>query len=227
MGQIENLYEQYEELGYFVTDVMWDNVTLSQLKDEVELLMKEHDGNQNPILFMDNLEYENALFSSFIRSKPYRLICNALLGENISALHNSAVIKFNSKNSYFNWHQNECFNYYSNIRIEKHLTCFTPLVDITKGNGCLSIIPQTHKLGYIQHQLVSRELSNYRLDNVDESNAIPIEMQAGQILVIHPLTFHSSYPNNSPAPRITYIPIFHKTQDIIHNGKKLSPPIIF
>jgi ectoine hydroxylase-related dioxygenase (phytanoyl-CoA dioxygenase family) len=74
-------------------------------------------------------------------------------------------------------------------------------------NGCLRVIPGTHK-AHVEHVNLGNDSSAFEQgiasELVDESKAIDLEMSPGQISFFNEATFHGSNPNNSSIPRVAF-----------------------
>ncbi|ANE48515.1 phytanoyl-CoA dioxygenase [Paenibacillus swuensis] len=72
---------------------------------------------------------------------------------------------------------------------------------VDEENGCLWVIPGTHKLGLLPHGAVKNldehESWTKETEGVDVSNQIPVVMEKGDILFFHELVIHSSNKNRS------------------------------
>jgi phytanoyl-CoA hydroxylase len=80
------------------------------------------------------------------------------------------------------------------------------LEDATKENGCLWVLPKSHKDGLKREFL--REGDSVRYDReapeYDMSAFIPVEMKAGSLILLHGDLVHQSYENASPKARPAY-----------------------
>jgi hypothetical protein len=70
------------------------------------------------------------------------------------------------------------------------LTVWMPLQDTDQSLGCLEIVPQSHKLGYLAHKL---DDVPYLEDNGHKF--VPIEMKLGDVLVFNWFCIHRSGTN--------------------------------
>ena len=79
---------------------------------------------------------------------------------------------------------------------------WAPFVRATQENGCMEFIPGTHKLGVVRHE--DRE---YYLEIAEEelvsrrSQAVPIEMDPGDVVLFNNLLFHRGRPNHAQTIR--------------------------
>ncbi len=75
---------------------------------------------------------------------------------------------------------------------------WTPLVPATVETGCMEFVPGTHKLGVVPHvkkryylEIAEEHLKPY------EGDAIPIELDPGDVVLFHNLLYHRGLPNRS------------------------------
>ena len=108
----------------------------------------------------------------------------------------------------FPWHQDS--HYYNEpARGQRvgyteaaHLvTVWVPLVDATVANGCVWVLPGSHRWGLID--AARGEDMNVRTTEEVERRGTPtpVEMQAGDVLFLTNLTFHASKMNRTGASR--------------------------
>ena len=77
--------------------------------------------------------------------------------------------------------------------LEKMVTIRIHLDDATVSNGCLKIIPSSHKLGIFTVEQVQ--------DNVRQGQAVYCEVSAGGAVIMRPHILHSSEKSIAPIPR--------------------------
>jgi hypothetical protein len=104
------------------------------------------------------------------------------------------------------WHQDE----HPIPTRDRSLTgVWIALTDTTVANGCLWILPDSHKSGVIYeryaHDLPDVD-SNPVARGFDETGAVPIEMTAGSVLFFSGYLLHSSHKNRSDGyrPALTF-----------------------
>ncbi|WP_419873641.1 phytanoyl-CoA dioxygenase family protein [Candidatus Pristimantibacillus sp. PTI5] len=72
---------------------------------------------------------------------------------------------------------------------------------VNEENGCLWVIPGTHKLGLLPHgkvkNLEEHEEFTHETEGIDLTRQIPVIMEKGDILFFHELLIHSSNRNRS------------------------------
>ncbi|MDB5054319.1 MAG: Phytanoyl-CoA dioxygenase [Bacilli bacterium] len=76
-------------------------------------------------------------------------------------------------------------------------------------NGCLYVIPGSHKLGLLPHGKVKNpeehEAWTDETEGIDLKQEIPVILQKGDILIFHSLLIHSSTRNRSNRWRRSYV----------------------
>jgi ectoine hydroxylase-related dioxygenase (phytanoyl-CoA dioxygenase family) len=102
------------------------------------------------------------------------------------------------------WHQDK--SYWPDANANPVITVWIPLVDSTFENGCLHLIPGTHKKRVIDHHQESYTGTGYTevaLDFVNQrkKEILALPMKAGSAVLFNDRLIHSSTPNNSNSVR--------------------------
>lgn len=97
----------------------------------------------------------------------------------------------------FMLHQDWCF---TDTDLFQMGTVWVPLCDVDETNGCLTVVPKSHRAF---RTFISGNLQTARIPMSDMSEAMvrPLPMRLGDVLIFNPLVFHGSFPNNSERPR--------------------------
>ena len=134
-----------------------------------------------------------------------------LLGPDLLALDCPFFIKEPKTRSFVSWHQDL---HYWGLEGEEEVTAWIALSPATVESGCMRFIAGTqdqrveHNDTFDEENLLTRgqELAV----KVDESKAVEIELQPGEMSLHHGRVFHASHPNSSDDRRIglaiRYIP---------------------
>lgn len=84
------------------------------------------------------------------------------------------------------------------------VTCWTALDDVTTKNGCMWVIPGSHRRGLVEHAewiVGGRADKQVPRQLLDLDAEVPIVMPAGSCSFHHSLLLHKSAPNRSANPR--------------------------
>jgi len=103
------------------------------------------------------------------------------------------------------WHQD---SYYFNFDQQPQVGLWLAISEATLENGCLSVLPGSHRLPVQPHHPDRRPGANYgylEIDGVDESAALPVLMGPGDLLVFHSYLLHKSVDNRSSLRRAAMV----------------------
>lgn len=107
------------------------------------------------------------------------------------------------------WHQDDA--YWQDIsQGQRRLSVWIPLQDTHQNNGCLRVVPGSHRKGLIAHEpRSSRAYGQCRLSFLPGEKELPgmqiCEVDAGSIILFSALTYHSSLGNLSAEHRRAFI----------------------
>jgi hypothetical protein len=138
----------------------------------------------------------------------------SIVGPDILVWGTSFFIKEPRNSSFVSWHQDLT---YWGLDPPDIVTAWIALSESTLENGAMRVIPATHTMEVVPHNdtfasdnLLSRgqEVSV----EVDETKAVALELEPGQMSLHHVKLIHGSEPNPSPKRRIglavRYIPTY-------------------
>lgn len=129
-----------------------------------------------------------------------------LIGPDILAYGSVLFIKEPQDPGFVSWHQDCRY-----MGLEPHDSAVSVWIALTPSNttnGCMSMIPGSHTLGVLEHNdtfgadnILTRGQS---IDDVDESKAVDLILEPGQLSFHHMRTVHGSKPNRSNDRRIGF-----------------------
>ena len=134
-------------------------------------------------------------------------VVESILGDDILVYGTLVLAKQPHDLRYASWHQD---SFYSNLHLTPSTTAWIALTPSHQSNGCMRVIPGSHRLGSLDHENVADEhLLNRRGERikieVDESEAIDVVLKPGEMSLHESTLVHSSNPNTSDEPRIGFI----------------------
>jgi phytanoyl-CoA hydroxylase len=144
----------------------------------------------------------------------------ALIGPNIQLHHSKLNLKPpSSPEARFEWHQDYPFFPHSNYDL---IAVLVHLDEATKENGCLRIIPQSHKQGPQMHVFAKDGAFSSKLADQavlgDESSWLYAESPAGGVELHHCNMLHSSTANLGDKPRSVLIFQFRAADNVLLGG---------
>jgi phytanoyl-CoA hydroxylase len=134
-------------------------------------------------------------------------VVEKLIGPNIIFHYSKLNMKGPKVGSIVEWHQD--LSYYPHTNSDL-VACLVYLDDATIDNGCLQVIPGSHKAGVLSHYVDNYFRGKFNVDNTNHKhNKVDyLEAPAGSVIFLHCLTLHSSAPNHSNKPRRTFLPAY-------------------
>lgn len=209
--------DQFRERGYFVTEPVFDQSQLDGVTSEFNRLWSdfiqeaERNGDAAGVEiaryrpFIGQVHSRSPVLAEFVKSLIYVEACARLIGPDADLYYNQAVIKPPEKGRHFGWHQDSGYTITEPL---EYVTCWTAISRSFVENGCIWVLPGSHKAGVRPHGHNDQDHS-WDAKVEDETGAIPVEMQAGQVAIFSSLLLHKSGPNTSSEPRLGYVPQYH------------------
>ncbi len=166
------------------TNKLWGGEWLSKDERGAQVVDAIHDPH-----------FHDAAFFRLVAHRPFIDALVALLGPNVQLHHSKLLAKPAAKGGGFPMHQD-----YPYFPHERHtmLACSIYLDDADEENGCIRVVPGTHKLGPM-----ACDPGGYYLPPKDYpvAEGVPCNSKAGDAVIFNYLTVHGSEPNRSPRPR--------------------------
>jgi phytanoyl-CoA hydroxylase len=143
-----------------------------------------------------------------------------LIGPDVKFHHCKLNIKLPDMETRVEWHQDHAFDPHTN---DDMLTALLMLDDTNQDNGCLRVVPGSHRGEHYSHYQDDRFAGN-----IDESlwermdyDADPIVGRAGDVCFMHTWAVHGGGPNLSQKPRRLLICDYHAADAVA-----LTPPMV-
>jgi len=93
------------------------------------------------------------------------------------------------------WHQD---NHFFGTASPHIVSCAVYLEDTDAANGCLKVVPGSHRHGEVAHVPGSGEWANGEWASVDEGSSIDVKCSAGSVVLFNALLLHAAHKNNDP-----------------------------
>ena len=134
-------------------------------------------------------------------SRLIRLV-GSLLGPDLLLFRSTLMLKPAFHGSSHGLHQDSA---YWPMNPPALVTVSIALTDASPENGCIQVLPRSHKWGLQSWGRIARRQDEALTDRVDVdlSTRIDVPLAAGDAVFFHSLTVHGSGPNSSPFPRHT------------------------
>jgi phytanoyl-CoA hydroxylase len=140
----------------------------------------------------------DALFLEYMQRPIFREICDYHYGAHaeISVMRAMFMNKPARKGTLLPWHQDGGEGW--GLDRDPLATVWTALDPATVANGCVEIVPGSHKLGLLSKRghTITKEQAEQHC-----KKTIFVEMKAGEMFLMHNLLLHRSDVNKTDAPR--------------------------
>jgi ectoine hydroxylase-related dioxygenase (phytanoyl-CoA dioxygenase family) len=197
--------EVYEENGYLLVPGVFSAAEVEEMRTALARILEtvaatEHDTSHTwagvdqslQLKGFHDLQYHDAVFTRMVAHPRLVEILTDLIGPNVQLHHTKMLVKPPEQGAPFPMHQD-----YPYFPHERHsvLAASIHLDDTDEENGCLHVIPGSHKLGPLQAEGDAHTV-DYPLES---GTACPAS--AGDVLFFNYLTIHGSGVNRSSRTR--------------------------
>jgi len=207
-----------ERQGYCVLERVFSHVDMDSLARSIERYQEEHQrqialqggtagiSRADEITFTSHLAEKDPDIMRFCRRPELIDITTSLLGPDVDLYWNQSVYKMPEGIREFPWHQDDG---YTPVFPTPYLTLWLAINDATLQNGCISVLPGSHKEGLLPHVSTPLGLTCHDNDHHDQGEKVPVS--AGSLAAFWSLTAHKSGPNSSDSVRKAYIIQYSKS----------------
>jgi phytanoyl-CoA hydroxylase len=190
--------------GFFVapdvfTAAECDDITAHVEQAAFELALGETD--DGPLSYRPMMHLASPALTAVAADPRWAPIVLPLLGTGDARLYwEQAVAKPPQARTELPWHQD---NGYTPLLPEEYVTCWLALDDAEVDNGCLWVIPGSHRRGTVRHH---NGTGPFRVGHDGPAaDGVPVPVRRGSVLVFSSLLMHRSGPNTTDRPRRAWI----------------------
>ncbi|MCJ8329255.1 MAG: phytanoyl-CoA dioxygenase family protein [Lentisphaeria bacterium] len=193
---IQGIKKAYDEDGFVIVREVFDLDFISEVNSHIDWLIEKH-----PDLETENLGHwlvtEDPFWYRFFSDDRLLKLAGALIGPNIALFAADYICKQPGTGRPLNWHQDA---HYWTLKAMEIIAVWFAVTDSKRDNGCVRMIPGTHKGGLFDHvDSDSQNALHTQLPDsaVNEQEAVDIELEPGDISIHNPILIHGSNPNHS------------------------------
>jgi phytanoyl-CoA hydroxylase len=151
---------------------------------------------------IQELEFD-PLFRTFTERPIFRHICARVYGDDtpISCFRAMFMNKPAHHGTLLPWHQDR----WTHLDRDPLITLWTALDPATVANGCVQIVPGSHKYGLINPEHPSGFITEAQAaEFAPEDKIVYLELEAGEVALLHNWLLHRSDTNSTDIPRRAY-----------------------
>ena len=196
--EIEALCRRIDRI--MLGEVRYDNMLMqlcpSAGRPELSRQTREFKGSSLKYRKIQDLE-QDPLFLDYIRNPLFRDLTARIVGPEVSIHRAMFFNKPAEQGVVINWHQDGAGGW--QLSIPPKVTVWTALDDTCVANGCLQIIPGSHHTMIPERgdQLSEEE----RVLHAPDEKRLYLEMEKGEVALLHNWTLHRSETNSTDRPR--------------------------
>jgi Phytanoyl-CoA dioxygenase (PhyH) len=167
---------------------------------------------------------QDDLFLAYTQRPLFREICTRTYGPEASVASFRAMFmnKPARKGTFLPWHQDR----WVYLDRDPKITVWTALDPATIANGCVQVIPGSHKEGLLNPSHPSGFLAPEQAKQwCTPDKTVYLELQPGEAVLLHNWLLHASEVNKTDIPRRAYSVCYMDAATVDRNGR--SYPIIF
>jgi ectoine hydroxylase-related dioxygenase (phytanoyl-CoA dioxygenase family) len=198
--------------------------------DEVE----EREGKEKCSIGLQGRHFDERFLWELATDTRVLDVMEAVMGADVMLLSTHVFCKYPEKEakSFVAWHQDIT---YWGLEPPEAYTAWIAIDDSDVENGCMRVIPGSHKAGVVTHGKSERGGNLLSINQeipdelVDDGSALDLVLTAGQMSVHGGQIFHASMPNGSDRRRcgltVRFIPPYVR-QATLNSVKQKWQPIV-
>lgn len=219
---------QYQEQGYVLLGSLLSADLLASLQaDEARFRgypqLSLADGKtvlpDTSTVFRNQVANYSAVVRELFLRGPQVPALQQLLGPLVCGAFTQFVTKLpdaDPRTATFPWHQD---NGYGHKTSPQHVTVWCALDDVDERNGCVWVLPGSHRQGLLPHHATG---TSWHLAVTVDGEGLPVRLRAGEAVAFSGFTLHRSLANHTTAPRRAFFMEYH---DFVSDHPGGRPPL--
>ena len=227
----ENKRDFFEK-GYFVCRRQFDAARLEAIGSEIDRLhiaaiteVQKHGAparieETKSRFFQWQVHVASSTINDLLYESCYLNACRCFQGDNVDLFTGLAAVKGAEAGKEFPWHQDTA---YAVTKPLHSLVTWTAIDRATRENGCLQVIPGSHREGLRRHCFDEISIATARLSQQEKQSAVALELDPGDVAVFSSLLLHKTGENTTMHPRRALVFQFHSPHVVLeHNGQPVG-----
>ncbi|NEN81755.1 phytanoyl-CoA dioxygenase family protein [Paenibacillus elgii] len=163
---------------------------------------------------LDTPHFREERLLKFLLADEVLDLVEPLIGPNIGLWSSHFICKDAFTGRATPWHEDSA---YWNGRLsgyDKIVTVWLAIDRSNRDNGCMRVIPGTHRNGFSEYEPVDggRNLFPTQIKQIDDRNAVYFELERGECSLHDSRIIHGAAPNTSPHRRCGYTMRYFSTE---------------
>lgn len=170
---------------------------------------------------IQDLELDD-LFREYLERPVFREICERVYGTQtrIACFRAMFMNKPAQQGTKLPWHQDA----WTALDRQPLITLWTALDPATIANGCVEVIPGSHKMGLINPSHGSGFLTEQQSEQLcTKDKVMHLELEPGEVALLHNWLLHSSDVNRTDISRRAFSVCYMDADTVASNGEQFTP----
>ncbi|KAJ3665674.1 hypothetical protein Zmor_001160 [Zophobas morio] len=148
---------------------------------------------------IQNFLYDEVLFK-YARDEAVTNVIASIVGPNVTAAHSMLINKPPNSDPGASLHPlHQDLHYFPFRPAERIAASWTAMERVDENNGCLYVVPGSHKGELYQHTYPDgfKNVLYHGIQNMDHLPKVHVVMEKGDTVFFHPVLLHGSGPNRT------------------------------
>jgi len=228
--QLKALQGRIDAIMLGEADVDYDRMLMQLDSDTGEYgdakpMSKGHKGATLDYRKIEQLEFD-PIFLEYMQRPIFKEICARTYGCHVpvAAFRSMFMNKPAGKGTVLPWHQDR----WNNLDRDPLVTTWTALDPATVENGCVNVIPGSHKFGVLNPAHGSGFLTDeLAAEQCKDEDAVQLELEPGEVVLLHNWLLHGSDKNNSQQSRRAFSVCYLDARTRTVKNEATNFPVIF
>jgi ectoine hydroxylase-related dioxygenase (phytanoyl-CoA dioxygenase family) len=191
--------EKFERDGYVRIHKFFSAEEVRRMREEVTTAptgLAVSTLNRQGMIFREHMLDSSVYLREMVTSPRVIELMTGILGPDLWIRRDTGIIK-NAGGVEFGWHQDNGYNQL----LDGYAQFWVAITPMNDANGGLWLIPGSHKNGLQPHHMVQTHF----VWTGKPVGQIPVEAEAGDVVVFSSYLVHRTGPNKTDQPRIAYL----------------------
>lgn len=201
---------QYERQGFLIVPDVFRAEDLDALDRQLDALISGGGGASGPRAgWLFQASSRSELVAGFAADPRILALLEGVVHPGIAIHSTKLVTKRPRSDIECHWHQDEAF--YTDrddpaTVSRTRMSVWVPFQDSDERNGCLHVVPESHRWGLKEYEIQSHGTCVRKLKtDFDFSTAVPIPVRAGSVVLFNAYLWHHSKGNSTDRARRAFI----------------------
>ena len=201
----------YDANGFVIAPDVFSAAELDAIDREMDRLLPEHEdkAGHRPGWILGLTAHSDATMA-IARDERILALIEEVVAPGIAIHSAKLVTKLPHSDVECHWHQDEAFYMKPddpNTHSRTRMSIWLPLQEATEQNGCLWVVPGSHKWGIHEFEVVDYGQCRRKITAGEYANehAVPVPVPAGSMVLFSAWTWHHSKGNRTDRVRRAFI----------------------